>query len=618
MIPSHFALPLAFIDRIQLQLPEGVVNWLTPVWILGLGAIAAIVLGAILWAIAYGLSRIPAIGSLAENPRQKWIAVLALGIVFFVGFAATSLSSSQSTKAVPLPVNSMQQSADDQQAAEETPLNRQLAAVAKFALLFTVALLAAFTVVILVGKKSVDETTTAVYEGALWPVFVTTVVLAAFGVLGIFIVRKPSELLSSIARLPAMRSVGEVTKEFPPLKAPATAIDDPIEEEIAVSFHRDEIRQLRFIADQRVRISSEPFVNGKGSGVVLDLQAGQSAVWQRLEEAGNPFKTPMVEKLYVMNEGAEPANLKMTAISDVEFPQVRAVPVTAIVLVAIFLIYLLQRAALPKLAAISLATAKSEIAQPVYVILMGVGIFLILVFVVIPYFTLGDDIKMLKDTGLSLILVLCIIQSVWAASSSVAEEIDGRTALTVLSKPVSRRDFILGKFVGIGWSTFLMAFALGLVFLVSVAYKPIYDAREGADYEPTWQRCYFEMIQTVPGLALAYLETLVMAALSVAISTRLPMLANFIICFAIYVLGHLTPLMVQSQVVAEQLPPVVFFGRLIATVLPVLDHFNIQASVASGVTVPLDYLGWALIYGMVYTTVAMLLALTLFEDRDLA
>ena len=94
------------------------------------------------------------------------------------------------------------------------------------------------------------------------------------------------------------------------------------------------------------------------------------------------------------------------------------------------------------------------------------------------------------------------------------------------------------------------------------------------------------MVQIVPGLVLVFLETLVMAALSVAISTRLPALANFIISFSIYVLGHLTPLMVQSQVVANQLPPVVFFGRLIATVLPVLDHFNIQASVAAGVPVP--------------------------------
>jgi hypothetical protein len=126
------------------------------------------------------------------------------------------------------------------------------------------------------------------------------------------------------------------------------------------------------------------------------------------------------------------------------------------------------------------------------------------------------------------------------------------------------------------------------------------------------------MAQTAPGLVLVYMETLVIGALSVAISTRLPYLANFIISFAIYVLGHLTPLMVQSQVVAQQLPPVVFFGRFIATVLPVLDHFNIQASVAAGLKVPTIYLAWSLIYCLLYSTVAMLLALTLFEDRDLA
>jgi hypothetical protein len=96
------------------------------------------------------------------------------------------------------------------------------------------------------------------------------------------------------------------------------------------------------------------------------------------------------------------------------------------------------------------------------------------------------------------------------------------------------------------------------------------------------------------------------------------MIANGLICFSVYVLGHLTPLLVQSQVVAEQLPPVVFFGRLIATVLPVLDHFNIQASVAAGVPVPPVYLIWSLIYCALYSSVAMLLALTLFEDRDLA
>jgi ABC-type transport system involved in multi-copper enzyme maturation permease subunit len=247
-----------------------------------------------------------------------------------------------------------------------------------------------------------------------------------------------------------------------------------------------------------------------------------------------------------------------------------------------------------------------------------VGVVVLWLFIFIPYYTLGEDIKMLKNTGLTLIMVLCIIQAIWGASNSIADEIEGRTALTVLSKPLSRWQFILGKYSGIMWSTAVLFLILSLVFLVCVAYKPVYDSKEGAEADVTWQMSHYELVQTVPGLALAFMETAVLAAVSVAISTRLPMMANFIICFSIYVLGHLTPLMVQSAVVNEAFEPVVFIGRLIATIFPVLENLNIQAAVAGGREVPLEYLGWAFLYSLLYGAIAMLLALTLFEDRDLA
>ena len=144
----------------------------------------------------------------------------------------------------------------------------------------------------------------------------------------------------------------------------------------------------------------------------------------------------------------------------------------------------------------------------------------------------------------------------------------------------------------------------------------MYDAREMAKPEPTWQLCYQEMIRIVPGLVLAFFETVVLAAISVAISTRLPMLANLIVCASIYVLGHLVPMLVNSSVGKFEI--VRFVGQFIATVLPVLDHFNIQAAVAGGGEVPLAYLAWASVYCVLYSAIAMLLALALFEDRDLA
>jgi hypothetical protein len=152
--------------------------------------------------------------------------------------------------------------------------------------------------------------------------------------------------------------------------------------------------------------------------------------------------------------------------------------------------------------------------------------------------------------------------------------------------------------------------------LVLVSYKVVYDARETSNPEPSWQLCNAEMVGIVPGLALAFMETVVLTAISVAISTRLGMLPNLTICGSIYVLGHLGPLIAQSSVGQNEF--VAFFGQLIALILPVLDHFNVQAAVAAGVRVPPDYLAWAGLYCVLYSAVAMLLALILFEDRDLA
>jgi hypothetical protein len=126
------------------------------------------------------------------------------------------------------------------------------------------------------------------------------------------------------------------------------------------------------------------------------------------------------------------------------------------------------------------------------------------------------------------------------------------------------------------------------------------------------------MITTVPALALAFMETVVMAAIAVAIATRLPMLANLSICFTIYIVGHLLPLLVQSNKVNDPYGIVQFMGQLFAVILPVLEHFKVDAAIVGGVPVPSVYLWAALGYCALYSCVAMLFALVLFEDRDLA
>ncbi len=276
----------------------------------------------------------------------------------------------------------------------------------------------------------------------------------------------------------------------------------------------------------------------------------------------------------------------------------------------------LLRLVAPKVAAIASTTGKEAVGQPLFYLLLGFGAFMLLLSPFLPYNTFGEDVKVVKETGLTLIMILSVLMALWTASTSIADELEGRTALTLLSKPISRRQFLLGKFQGVIGPVFLMFIILGALFLCSVSFKVVYDARENSLPDPSWTMCRDEMAQIAPGLALAFLEAVIMAAISVAIATRLPMLPNLAICASIYALGHLVPMLAASS--AGRLAVVAFVADLLATILPALDNFDIYGAISTGSPVPAQYLLGATVYSVLYSTVAMLLALLLFEDRDLA
>src|SRR5438105_15159854 len=86
---------------------------------------------------------------------------------------------------------------------------------------------------------------------------------------------------------------------------------------------------------------------------------------------------------------------------------------------------------------------------------------LMLVSPFVPYFTFGEDYKMVKELCFAFTMVFPAAFAVIAASISVSEEIEGRTAVTLMSKPISRRQFLLGKFSGLLLASLLMAMLPG-------------------------------------------------------------------------------------------------------------------------------------------------------------
>ncbi len=288
-------------------------------------------------------------------------------------------------------------------------------------------------------------------------------------------------------------------------------------------------------------------------------------------------------------------------------------PVSAVIVV---MLGLLSFSYLTRAGIIARATTKEAVRQPVFLLMLFLSLVLITVNTFVPFFSMGDDLKMFKDCGLATILVSGLLLAVWTSSTSIADEIEGKTAMTLLSKPINRRQFILGKYIGILQAVSLLMLPVVAAFLGLIYYKVSYDAREASKDLPEVIERLKELVQILPGIILIFLVISVLTAVSTAISTRAPMVVNMVSSFAIFVVGHLTAVLVKAGVV--QLEFVSFMAQLISTVLPSLQAFDMQTAVATGRVVPPPYLLYAAAYGLLYSAAMILLAFILFEDRDLA
>ena len=469
------------------------------------------------------------------------------------------------------------------------------------------------------AAKTAEEIPAIVREGVLWPLFLIVCGLSCMGVAGYFLAAKPGAVLHSLGRLTAAGDYPDaVTATAIPTPRDQLGEPDPSQETVVdLGLVRSELAGMTIRSNENVLVYGEAFVEEK-SRREMRVLAGEPYQWKRTEQNLTLFPDEEIDRLYVVNRNSVNAEVTFSYRLQPAHPQVRLAPITAVLLLMVFLLYLAQAVFAPRASAVALATFKSETSQPLFLMLVLFGWVILLVFMFTPYNTFGEDIKMFKNTSMEVTMVLCIFQAIWAAGTSVTEEVEGRTALTVLSKPITRRSFLTGKYLGIAWTIALMFVAIGLFFLVLVAYKPIYDSREKSAERPGWEECHDEMASTAPGLSLAFMETTVLASVAVAISTRLGLMPNLVICFTIYMLGHLTPLLVGLTEQSGMFELVIFFAQLIATVIPNLDSFDVDAAVAANNEIPWAYLGMSLVYCLVFSLVSLMLALILFEDRDLA
>jgi hypothetical protein len=302
----------------------------------------------------------------------------------------------------------------------------------------------------------------------------------------------------------------------------------------------------------------------------------------------------------------------------------------------------------PKGAAVALAAFREGIRQPMFWLLAGLAFAALSASPFVPYFTFGEDYIMVKELGYDTLMLSAVLFGTLAASMFIAEEIEGRTAVTVMSKPISRRQFLLGKFVGIVMAALLMFGLLACYFGGVLDYKFWWDRSDPVP-PALWivntldalglrgensllllgiGRWVNHTLEMVPGLVLSFCQVSVLVSVAVTLATRLPMVVNMSAILILYLAANLTPVLVGIGQRMQSTSPgpvsqiVAFTSQMFDTLLPGLTFFRYAPAVIGDTSVLslgyFAYVGSVMLYAALYTGIVLLLGLIFFEDRDLA
>ncbi len=316
-------------------------------------------------------------------------------------------------------------------------------------------------------------------------------------------------------------------------------------------------------------------------------------------------------------------------------------------------------------ATVATKTARECVRQPIYLIVLGVSAGLIAVSPSFALFSLFENEKLVKDMGMATILLAGLLLAATSASSALSDEIESRTIFQVLSKPVSRTAFVVGKFLGVAVTLVAAVYLLSLLLAVTLRVGVLDYGSEVDSFIVTVEFAVLALILIIGGAANYFLDrpftttatvvalvgftlcalavglltsdmeiqpitlgldmhlltgcfllvpaVLVLAAFAVALSTRLNITATMAILFSFLILGLLSDYLF-GRAAAEGNP----VARVLYGVVPSFQVFWTADAVTRDVSIPGSYILMAWLYGLSYTTGLVCLAALLFRDRELS
>ena len=203
--------------------------------------------------------------------------------------------------------------------------------------------------------------------------------------------------------------------------------------------------------------------------------------------------------------------------------------------------------------------------------------------------------------GLSSMLIFGAVIAIFIGVGLVYKEIDKRTIYGLLSKPVHRHEFIIGKYAGlcltllVNSAVMVLATELAILY-VNRKFVPLHLAVLAASY-------------------LVYLELALLVAVALMFSSFSTPMLSALFSFAVYVIGHFSKDLLEMAALSNSAVTRVLLTALYY-VLPNLSNFGFITEASHGRVVPLRAAVAATAYAIVYAGILLSAAVLIFQKRN--
>ena len=249
-------------------------------------------------------------------------------------------------------------------------------------------------------------------------------------------------------------------------------------------------------------------------------------------------------------------------------------------------------------AVIALNTFRECLRDKILYNLLFFALFLIGGSVVLGDLTIMEHRKIITDMGLAAINLVGVIIAVFVGIGLVSKEIERRTVYTIMARPITRTQFLLGKYLGLALTLGINIAIMLAVFLVTL-----------------WMTETTIHLALLQAVQLIFIELLLVTALALFFSTFSSSTLSAIMTLAFFVIGHLTTDL-KGLAEKSQNETVGAVMTALYYLCPNLEVLNVKGQAARGVMIDPSYQALASAYGLLYTAMLIVAACVIFQRRD--